>query len=363
MEGEQQQQQAKRRRRPSVRLGEIGFAVPFEASSLWIEAPRQRRKSAPADVLTTGKKAPRIRPLEQLGRAEEEEWAVIEPTNGSPVKGKSSRRVFNRKVNTKLRGKARLGWTSTSTLKDEDVARDLAEGGEEEDENESEEKEILPLQGDDEAPIVSTSSESEELLGSDLKGEEEENLPAEDSGNAGSDGSEEGEPGVKPSSHGDEMQGAIEDGPGGVNGKVFSRGKQQLGERRSGRQAAIRAIRDMGREIASRDAAIVSRDAASRDTAGEPSGRFQSPAAVGNGANTVVTPNSSQRGGLAGGVSGWLQELGLGRYLELFELNEVDTEVLPHLTFEDLREMGVDAVGARRKMFNGIQELGQIRGI
>jgi hypothetical protein len=391
-EMEELPQQAKRRRRPSVRLGELGFSAPYDASSLWIEPARQRRKSAPADVLGTGKpssrspgaKAPRIRPLEQLAREAaavvEEDWSVVYPAvadgaDGSPAKGKPLRRVFDRKVTAKVRGKG-AGWRSKV-----DAARDVdSPETREDEEDEEEEKEILPLQADDEAPILSTSSDSEELLGSDLKGEEEE-IPADDSGNAdGSDGSEEGDPGSKPDSHGDEMQGAIEDGPGGVNGKVFSRGRQRQGERRSGRQAAIRdlasreiasrdfasreiASREIGsREIGSRDAVVRdsgNRDVASRDAAGEVSGR----AAVANGTTTVVTPNSSQRGVLAAGVSGWLQELGLGKYSELFESNEVDTEVLPHLTFEDLREMGVDAVGARRKMFNGIQELGQIRGI
>lgn len=374
-----------------MRLGELGFSAPYDASSLWIEPARQRRKSAPADVLGTGKpssrspgaKAPRIRPLEQLAREAaavvEEDWSVVYPAvadgaDGSPVKGKPLRRVFDRKVTAKVRGKG-AGWRSKGDAEppgdvDSPETREDEEEEDEEEEDEEEEKEILPLQADDEAPILSTSSDSEELLGSDLKGEEEE-VPADDSGNAdGSDGSEEGDPGSKPDSHGDEMQGAIEDGPGGVNGKVFSRGRQRQGERRSGRQAAIRdlasreiASRDLAsREIASRDAVVRdsgNRDVASRDAAGEVSGR----PAVANGTTTVVTPNSSQRGVLAAGVSGWLQELGLGKYSELFESNEVDTEVLPHLTFEDLREMGVDAVGARRKMFNGIQELGQIRGI
>lgn len=392
----EEQPQAKRRRRPSVRLGEIGFAAPYDASSLWIEAPRQRRKSAPTEVLSIGKptghgvKAPRIRPLEQLASSEaavvEEEWGVIEPTDGEKLvtdgagsPGKMPRRTFARKVNTKVRGKVagggRLGWTKEGGVRVEapaDADSPETREDEAEDDDDEEGKEPLPLQGHDEAP-ASTSSGSEELLGSDLKGEEEE-LPGDDSGNGASEGSEEGDPGAKPNSHGDEMQGAIEDGPGQANGKVFSKVTQRPGGRRSGRQAAIRvtasrelASRDIAsRDVASRDTAIrdsVHREVASRDVAGEPSGRFQSPAVVANGTTTIITPNSSQRGLLSAGVSGWLQDLGLGKYSELFELNEVDTEVLPLLTFEDLREMGVDAVGARRKMFNGIQELAQIRGI
>jgi len=66
---------------------------------------------------------------------------------------------------------------------------------------------------------------------------------------------------------------------------------------------------------------------------------------------------------LSSGVRGWLHALGLGKYSEIFELNEVDNEVLPLLTMEDLREMGVGAVGARRKMFTAIQDLGQMCGM
>ncbi|MCO5607883.1 hypothetical protein L7F22_062578 [Adiantum nelumboides] len=57
------------------------------------------------------------------------------------------------------------------------------------------------------------------------------------------------------------------------------------------------------------------------------------------------------------GVREWLQSLGLGKYTELFEAHEVELEVLPLLTFEDLREMGVVAVGSRRKLFFSIQQL------
>jgi hypothetical protein len=57
------------------------------------------------------------------------------------------------------------------------------------------------------------------------------------------------------------------------------------------------------------------------------------------------------------GVKGWLQGLGLSKYAEQFEEHEVDQEVLPLLTFDDLKEMGVMAVGSRRKLFDAIQQL------
>ncbi|XP_020113508.1 uncharacterized protein LOC109727701, partial [Ananas comosus] len=58
-----------------------------------------------------------------------------------------------------------------------------------------------------------------------------------------------------------------------------------------------------------------------------------------------------------GSVNSWLDGLGLGRYAPLFEIHEVDEEVLPLLTLEDLKDMGINAVGARRKMYSAIQKL------
>ncbi|XP_010426377.1 PREDICTED: uncharacterized protein LOC104711376 [Camelina sativa] len=74
---------------------------------------------------------------------------------------------------------------------------------------------------------------------------------------------------------------------------------------------------------------------------------------------------SNMDGGVGGGGGGregvkiWLQELGLGRYWPMFEIHEVDEEVLPLLTLEDLKDMGINAVGSRRKMFCAIQKLGR----
>ncbi|XP_060206419.1 uncharacterized protein LOC132634132 [Lycium barbarum] len=57
------------------------------------------------------------------------------------------------------------------------------------------------------------------------------------------------------------------------------------------------------------------------------------------------------------GVKVWLNQLGLGQYSSLFEIHQVDDEVLPMLTLEDLKDMGVNAVGSRRKMYCSIQNL------
>ncbi|KAM0930475.1 hypothetical protein ACQ4PT_000927 [Festuca glaucescens] len=58
-----------------------------------------------------------------------------------------------------------------------------------------------------------------------------------------------------------------------------------------------------------------------------------------------------------GGVRAWLDGLGLARYAPVFEIHEVDHEVLPLLTLEDLKDMGIGAVGSRRKLFDAILKL------
>ncbi|MBV8088073.1 MAG: adenylate/guanylate cyclase domain-containing protein, partial [Alphaproteobacteria bacterium] len=57
-------------------------------------------------------------------------------------------------------------------------------------------------------------------------------------------------------------------------------------------------------------------------------------------------------------IAAWLQGLGLERYVPAFRDNEVDWEVLPKLTSEDLREIGVAAIGHRRKLLDAIAALG-----
>ncbi|CAL5202455.1 unnamed protein product [Lathyrus oleraceus] len=54
---------------------------------------------------------------------------------------------------------------------------------------------------------------------------------------------------------------------------------------------------------------------------------------------------------------GWLYDLGLSRYAPMFEIYEVDGELLPMLTLEDLKDMGISVVGSRRKMYTAIQKL------
>jgi class 3 adenylate cyclase/tetratricopeptide (TPR) repeat protein len=58
-------------------------------------------------------------------------------------------------------------------------------------------------------------------------------------------------------------------------------------------------------------------------------------------------------------IAVWLRELGLERYEPAFRDNEIDAEVLPRLTAEDLTALGVTAVGHRRKLLDAIAALRQ----
>jgi hypothetical protein len=56
-------------------------------------------------------------------------------------------------------------------------------------------------------------------------------------------------------------------------------------------------------------------------------------------------------------VGSWLRGLGLERYEAAFRENEIDEMVLPSLTAEDLKDLGVGIVGHRRKLLDAITAL------
>jgi class 3 adenylate cyclase/predicted ATPase len=56
-------------------------------------------------------------------------------------------------------------------------------------------------------------------------------------------------------------------------------------------------------------------------------------------------------------IGEWLRGLGLGLYERSFRENKIDAEVLPRLTTDDLKELGVVAVGDRRKLLAAIEAL------
>src|SRR5215467_16165268 len=53
----------------------------------------------------------------------------------------------------------------------------------------------------------------------------------------------------------------------------------------------------------------------------------------------------------------WLRSLGLGKYEAAFRENEIDETVLPSLTAEDLKDLGVGLVGHRCKLLDAIAAL------
>src|SRR6478672_6638285 len=56
-------------------------------------------------------------------------------------------------------------------------------------------------------------------------------------------------------------------------------------------------------------------------------------------------------------VKGWLRRLGLDQYEVAFRENKIDDTVLPSLTAEDLKDLGVRFVGDRRKLLDAIAAL------
>jgi len=53
-------------------------------------------------------------------------------------------------------------------------------------------------------------------------------------------------------------------------------------------------------------------------------------------------------------IAAWLDGLGLGQYEQAFRDNEIDERVLPSLTAEDLKDLGVKLVGHRRRLLDAI---------
>ena len=56
-------------------------------------------------------------------------------------------------------------------------------------------------------------------------------------------------------------------------------------------------------------------------------------------------------------IGGWLRGLGLERYERVFRENEIDERVLQKLTADDLKELGIAALGHRRLLLEAIAAL------
>jgi hypothetical protein len=53
-------------------------------------------------------------------------------------------------------------------------------------------------------------------------------------------------------------------------------------------------------------------------------------------------------------LRGWVRTLGLQQYEAVFRENHIDETILPNLTAEDLKDLGVGSVGHRRKLLEAI---------
>jgi SAM domain (Sterile alpha motif) len=56
-------------------------------------------------------------------------------------------------------------------------------------------------------------------------------------------------------------------------------------------------------------------------------------------------------------VGGWLRGLGLGQYEDNFRDNKIDADLLPRLTGDDLKDLGVFALGERLRLLEAIAAL------
>ena len=51
-------------------------------------------------------------------------------------------------------------------------------------------------------------------------------------------------------------------------------------------------------------------------------------------------------------LGGWLRSLGLEEYEAAFRQNHIDETVLPSLTADDLKDLGIGSIGHRRKLLD-----------
>jgi class 3 adenylate cyclase len=59
-------------------------------------------------------------------------------------------------------------------------------------------------------------------------------------------------------------------------------------------------------------------------------------------------------------VADWLEKLGLGQYAQCFAANDINFTLLPDLTDQDLKELGVSSLGHRRQLLRAITDLKSI---
>ena len=79
------------------------------------------------------------------------------------------------------------------------------------------------------------------------------------------------------------------------------------------------------------------------------------------GPGHAATPGQScaslSKGGFVMDVASWLRSIGLEQYEAVFRDNAISEKVLPRLTAEDLKDLGVSIVGHRRVLLDAITDL------
>jgi class 3 adenylate cyclase len=55
-------------------------------------------------------------------------------------------------------------------------------------------------------------------------------------------------------------------------------------------------------------------------------------------------------------ITAWLSELGLSQYAEVFQRNDIGPDLLESLTDQDLRDLGVQSLGHRKKLLKAIAD-------
>src|SRR5215467_6410259 len=60
-------------------------------------------------------------------------------------------------------------------------------------------------------------------------------------------------------------------------------------------------------------------------------------------------------------IADWLEKLGLGQYAQRFAENDISFSILPHLTDQDLKELGVASLGHRRQLLSAIADLSGVQ--
>ena len=65
--------------------------------------------------------------------------------------------------------------------------------------------------------------------------------------------------------------------------------------------------------------------------------------------------------GAAMDVGEWLKRIGLGQYEANFRDNKIDADMLPRLTGDDLKDIGVSALGDRLRLLDAIAALARAK--